>query len=285
MLNHFYSGLLATLILCPQFALGDKATVRLTAEQLPAKLAELREANDKALAGSTVDMVNAAHSISEELISSLIALLADGKPEADQLELRTEIERDAQGIAAGVYYDNHALGWGGTITRIEASFAYWDHIEVRISHAITRLFEDDETFDLEAWRKAWEEAGGNIGGGSIFDEEAEEDATAAVIRLEDGELRFSAGSSGGILSAGVDEWTAGPVGLGARPGQRLLLASAELEFQVRSVAADGNGVAAMPWRRTCDLELPATTKNRYQIFFRLPAGKAASTARILIEIR
>ncbi len=72
--------------------------------------------------------------------------------------MRAEIRRDQEAIARSVDYERNAEGWGGTITTIEAAGAALTHVENLISFYVTRIFENDKSFNLENWYLVWRKA-------------------------------------------------------------------------------------------------------------------------------
>jgi hypothetical protein len=126
-------------------------------EQLPAKLTQLYRAKEKDLAGSTTSMAGGLVGISNGLLEDAVALqtFVTGQ-QADKL--RTEIRRDQEAIARSVDYERNAEGWGGTITSIEAAAVALTHVENLISFYVTRIFEKDQSFDLQKWYTDWRKA-------------------------------------------------------------------------------------------------------------------------------
>lgn len=266
----------------PLAAAADDDPLRELALKLPSEFSKLMAANEEKFAGSTAEMVEACSAVADGLVPSLVALEMADASEAEKAEFQKEVERDAQGIAAGVYYSRHATGWGGTITRIEAAAAYGAYIETRICHAVTQRFQDDKTFDLEGWHKKWAEAGGSVGeDGDYAGEEAEQGA----VRIEEGELRFARGSSGGMFVDSGDELAGNAIGFGARAGQRLVLACLEMRFRVEKFGENGRPETITPWTRACDLELPASKGGRYAIRFHGDDDDVSQAAQLLVEIR
>ena len=237
-----------------------------------------------------MQMVEAVHAVAAGLMPSLIVLEADASSNAEKKQKQAEIERDAQGIAAGIYYSRHATGWGGTMTRIESSIAYCEYVETRITHAVTRLFGDDETFEIDQWRKDWSDAGGSLGQDIDADElDAREPASSELLEvtIEDGELRFKNGASGGIFIARDGVLADRPIQFGARAGQRLVLGCSGLSFRLEKIVDSGSAEPVTSWIRACDLELPESRDGIYHLRFREPAGHsdAKSPPLFLIEIR
>src|SRR5258706_12772222 len=126
-------------------------------EQLPTKLTQLYRAKEKDLAGSTASMTDGLVSISNGLLEDAVVLQAFVTGQQPD-KVRTEIRRDQEAIARSVNYERNAEGWGGTITTIEAAAVALTHIENLISFYVTRIFEKDQSFDLEQWQTAWRKA-------------------------------------------------------------------------------------------------------------------------------
>jgi len=274
----------------PLVASADDAKVRTTALGLPTKLSKLWDDNNEGFAGSTTQMVEAVHSVAAGLMPSLIVLEADEGSDAEKERKQSEIERDAQGIAAGIYYSRHATGWGGTMTRIEASIAYCEYVETRITHAVTRLFGDDETFGIDQWRKDWASAGGSLGQGIDAAEGAPVDDGSdgsPGLTIEEGELRFSPGTSGGTLTDSAGALADHSIRFGARAGQRLVFACINLDFRVETAGANGETEAVTSWVSACDIELPKSKDGAYHIRFREEPGQTrlGSPPQFLVEIR
>jgi hypothetical protein len=57
-----------------------------------------------------------------------------------------------------VDYERNSEGWGGTIARIDAAEAALTHIENLMSFYVTRVYDNDPSFELQKWYMAWRKA-------------------------------------------------------------------------------------------------------------------------------
>lgn len=277
-------------LLCGSPAWADEAAVRAVAQKLPAQLAALYKAQEEKFAGSTMDMIAAADAVSSGILPALVALEMDGKSKAEKATFQKEIERDAEGIANEVYYRSNATGSGGTIVGIEAASSKTSYIETRICHAVTTHFGEDQTFDLESWQKEWAKAGGSVGGDGESMEAGEEDTEAdgeeaGGLRIEENELKFAPGSTGGTFTAGEGELSGKTLKLNAKAGQQLLIASTNTKSRLLVLQPDGKKAPAAEWAGSHELILPESKGGRYLIEFPEKPRDPAQVVQLLVEIR
>jgi hypothetical protein len=264
---------------------AEKGELRDLATSLPGKLKALYKENEEGFAGSTVAMSEASYAIGEGLLPELMKLVAaSGKLSAEEAgEVQEEIERDARGVAANVYYSNHATGWGGTITKIEAAGANSSYIETRICYEVTRIFKDDEDFDLEGWHGRWAAAGGSTGA-DLEEGIGEDGEYGSGIRIEEGEVKFDLGASGGILELGQGEIAGESVYFYAKAGQTIVLAVTGIDIRLDRVTGSGSYGATGDWSRAIEAVLPESKGGRYRVRFG-DAKEAGGNIRMLMEIR
>lgn len=271
-------------------AWADEAAVRAVAQKLPAQLAALHQSQkEKSSSGNTAEMIDAADAVASGLMPALVALEMDGKSKAEKVAFQKEIERDAEGVAKDVYYRGHATGWGGTITGIEAALAKTCYVETRICHAMTSRFGEDQSFDLESWRKEWSKAGGSLGDdrGAMAREmegEAEGAAETEGMRIVEDELKFAPGTTGGSLTAGEGQLSGKTLTLNAKKGQKLLLASTNVQSRLLILAPNGKKAPASDWSGAHELPLPESKGGRYLIEFSTKPRDPAAPVRLLVEI-
>lgn len=273
-----WTTLVALIPLVSSSGFAGPAEMKSLVESLPAKLKALYEKNEKGFAGSTVAMAEACGAVAEGVMPDLVALEADGATAEEKKEFQEKVETELAGVGAAVFYENHATGWGGTITTIEVAAARLAHMENRIAFAVTKLYEEDDSFDLSAWHDKWAAAGG---GGDQDEEPAEEVGMSTA----GGTLRLARGSSGGSCAEPAEGWAEKQVSFTAKAGQKLVVAATGLRLRVLHVADDGALAPFTEWGRCHDVRLPASEGGRYRIEFGMKAAGDKKPAHLLVEIR
>lgn len=284
----------ASLILLGLFSVSpawaDEASVRAVAQKLPAQLAALYNSQEEKFAGSTMEMIAATDAVSSGILPALVALEMDGKSKAEKIAFQKEIERDAEGIANGIYYRANATGPAGTLVNIEAAAAKTGYMESRICHAVTTHFSEDKTFDLEAWQKEWSKAGGSLGGdGESGAPDAEgseaEEAENGGLGIEEDTLKFAPGTLGGDLTAEEGELSGKTLTLNAKAGQQLLIATTNTATRLLVVKPDGKKSPVSDWAGAHELPLPESKGGRYLIEFSQKPRDPAHVVRLRVEVR
>lgn len=266
-------------LLASTFALSaGPAEVRVMVNSLPGKLEVLTKKHERGLSGSTMEMVESIDAVAKGILIMLVDLEGEGEGGEAKAKLRAELEQDAAGVAAGVFYRNHATGWGGTITQIEAAAAVQEYYEHRLSFNVTQLYRDDETFNLDQWHRKWRKAGG--GGG---DDEADAEETETGIQISPQGLRFSRGSTGGATLVKTEALAGKQIPLGASADQHMLIACSGLKIRLLKMGGDGKPVAFTEFKRCHDIVLPASKGGKYLLEF--AAGDGVGEMEFLVEIR
>ena len=248
-------------------------------EALPGKLKALYEKNEEGFAGSTLAMSEAHAAVAEGVMPDLIMLgTKDGTAEEKE-SFKEQVETELIGVGARVYYENHAMGWGGTITTIEAAAARLAHVENRICYEVTRLYEEDKSFDLSAWHEKW----GNAGGASDMD--SGEEPTNEGLSIEGDTLRLALGSSSGSCAEPPGGFAEKQISFSAKAGQKVVIAASGLQLRLLHVAEDRKLAPFTEWRRCHEVPLPASKGGSYKIEFGKKEAKDKKAAHLLVEIR
>lgn len=283
MLNQLLVTGIASALISPAIAEGgnDQAQrLHKLVMNLPATLEALEAANRERIdSGITLDMVEGTAAIGDGLLPALAEIVATQR-EIPLPEARESIEKEARAVALHAHMNEHATGWGGTIARIFTAGAYSEHIQLAVCYHVTQLFDGDESFDLGAWHEAWRAAGGSTGNSVMSGDEPDEIPRVGV---DEAELKFEPGTSGGVFADHYGELDGGPISFRAKPGQRLVMATTVLETKLDRVDEDGSFQPITGWASAHDLELPASKGGRYRIHF--SAGDREVAPVLLVEIR
>ena len=259
---------------------AEEDRLREMVDGLPELLVKLEKENEWNSAGSTMEMVNFSMSTGDGLLSALVSItLGKDGAEKEREKLRKRLQVDAQAVASDTYFSRNATGSGGSISRLEAAGAYRSHIETRLCYEVSLRYQSDKTFDLERWHKRWAEAGGSLGDPGVYTSENE----PTPVSIEEGELRFSNGTSGGSYAA--SSLATGSFRFSARRGQRLSLATTVINSRVERLNTDGKFDAITEWKRAHDLVLPDSEDGRYQVRFSDALDGDLTAPQLLVEIR
>jgi hypothetical protein len=105
-------------------------------------------------AGSTTEMIDAAVTIRDRLLPSVVAL--ESKLEKkDEKVVRALIERDLEAISRDAHIRGHSEGWGGTVVSVESAWAVVSHLEARASWCVWQLKKDAKEINFDAWHAKW----------------------------------------------------------------------------------------------------------------------------------
>ncbi len=263
---------------------SQKSALHRRALALPDKVKALTAANEKKLEGSTRDMVEGNEAIGIGILKEFLDLSVASDPKADRETLESELSRDAQGVAANLYYDRFARGDGGTMTQIEASAAVMKYYEVRLCNLVTEIFQNDDTFPLEKWYESWEAAGCSTGGSR--EEGVDEEPTQNPdVSFADGRLKLGKGKIGGTFWDFERTLPNATIAFGARPGQHLTLATFGLTSTLEKADAKGKFVPFANASSAHAVTLPESKGNQYRIRFSDTELPNEETVQLLIELK
>jgi hypothetical protein len=125
---------------------------------LPDKAERLFKQSEKLLGSPvTLDMVRGLQQIATGLLEDAIALEMHRDNSLSHDQVRFKILRDMEGAGNVIFFERHAEGFGGTITRILENEAKLDYLKNRIAFNVTRILEKDEA-GLRLWHKRWNKA-------------------------------------------------------------------------------------------------------------------------------
>ena len=125
---------------------------------LPDKAEQLFKQSEKLLGSPvTTDMTSGLQQVSGGLLEAAIALEMHRDNSLSHDQVRFKILRDMEGAGNVIFYERHAEGCGGTITRILENEAKLDYLKNRIAFNVTRILEKDEA-GLRLWHKRWNKA-------------------------------------------------------------------------------------------------------------------------------
>jgi hypothetical protein len=163
---------------------------------------------------------------------------------------------------------------------VEMAASQLSYLEDRICYNVTQLYKDDITFDLEAWQDSWDKAGG----ATNDEEHTGASESSSTLQIKNNTFTFSPGSTGGAAAVPVKELSDQQFTLGAKAGQRLLIAASQLEVQLCVAGSDGKPTPITGWARCHDITLPASKGGQYTLHFaKAPQGETKD-AQLMVDI-
>ena len=125
---------------------------------LPEKAERLFKQSEKLLGSPvTTDMTSGLQRVSGGLLKDAIALEIHRDNSLSHDQVRFKILRDMEGAGNVIFFERHAEGFGGTMTRILEEGAKLDYLKNRIAFNVTQIREKDEA-GLRIWHKRWNKA-------------------------------------------------------------------------------------------------------------------------------